>query len=110
MVPVRRAGAMVHVSEMGPWATPPFATVRLTVSWSAEPPALLVAMSQMSWGMGWRMNLPPVVARIAGLANVPVYENEPLVVLMEIWMASASPVVHVHWRRGASRPRGHTVL
>src|SRR5689334_9953155 len=110
MVPESRALAMVHVSVMGPYAWPPAATVRLTVSWSAEPPALLVAMSHTSWGMGWRTNLPFVCWRMAGRAKVPVHENEPLVVVSAIWMASASPVAHVHMRSGASMPLGHTVL
>src|SRR5580692_10567883 len=109
MVPESRASAIVHVSEMGPYATPPLATVRLTVSWSV-PPALLVAMSHTSCGMGMRMKLPPVIIRMGGLPNVPVYENEPLVVLSPISMASASPVDHVHMSSGAGSPRGHTVL
>ena len=77
---------MVHVSVMGPYPTPPLASVKLTMSWSGMlfvvgPPAVLVAMAQTSCGMGWRMNLPPVCARMAGAENVPVHENEPLVVL-----------------------------
>lgn len=32
-------------------------------------------MAQMLWGIGWRMNAPPVIARIAGLANVPFHET-----------------------------------
>jgi len=56
------------------------------------------------------MKLPPVCWRTAGAANVPVQENEPLVVVRWIWMASALPVDHAHWRRGASSPRGKTVL
>ncbi len=51
---------------------PPFATVRLTVIGFAEPPALLVAMSHTSCGIGMRMKLPPVVLRMAGGPNVPV--------------------------------------
>ena len=73
------------------------------------PPAVAVAIAQTSCGMGMRMNLPAVIARIGGAENVPVYENEPLVVVSEIWIASASPVLHVHWMSGASRPRGKTV-
>ncbi len=82
----------------------------------AVPPALLVAMSHTSCGMGMRMNLPPVVLRMGGGPKVPVYVKEPSAVEMPIWMASASPGavppggVHVHWSRGASRPRGKTVL
>ena len=89
---------------------PPFATVRLSVSGLAAPPALLVAMSHTSSGMGMRMNLPPVVWRMAGRPKVPVYVNDPSVVERSIWMASASPDAHVHWRSGAGSPRGHTVL
>ncbi|KYF63865.1 hypothetical protein BE04_13100 [Sorangium cellulosum] len=55
------------------------------------------------------MNGRPVVDRISGRPNVPVHENEPLVVLSSILIASASPGVHCHIRSGASRPRGHTV-
>jgi hypothetical protein len=67
-------------------------------------------MSQTSCGIGWRMNLPPLAERIAGRPNVPVHENEPLVVSRWIDTASASPVGHVHCRSGASSPRGNTVL
>ena len=74
------------------------------------PPALLVAMSHTSCGMGMRVNFPPVIARMGGRPKVPVHENDPFAVLSAIWIASASPVDHVHWRSGASRPRGHTVL
>src|SRR5215468_6844705 len=100
---------------MGPYATPPLATVRLTTSWSGMlfgvgPPAVLVATSHTSCGIGWRMNLPPVCIRIAGLPNLPVQVNEPLVVLRSIWLASASPGAQSHIRSGASIPRGHTVL
>ena len=42
------------------------------------PPAVFVAMAQTSWGMGMRMNLPPVCARIGGRPKVPVHENDPL--------------------------------
>ena len=94
---------------------PALATVRLTVRVSGRPagvvpPAELVAMSQMSCGIGWRMNLPPVVPKIAGRPKVPVHENEPLAVASEIWMASASPVLQSHMSSGADIPRGHTVL
>jgi hypothetical protein len=72
-------------------------------------PAVLVAIVQTSCGIGMRMNEPPVVVRIEGAENVPVYENEPLVVLSEIWIASAVPMLHVHCNSGASKPRGKTV-
>ncbi len=74
------------------------------------PPAVLVAIAHTSCGMGMRMKLPLVVVRMAGLAKVPVYENEPVVVLSVIWIASASPIDQLHISRGARRPRGHTVL
>src|SRR5580698_8986326 len=109
MVPESLAGAIVHVSEIGPYATPPLATTSVTVSGFAVPPALLVAMSHTSSGIGDRMNLP-LAPRMAGLAKVPVHVNEPLAVLSPIWIASASPVDHVHMSSGARSPRGHTVL
>ena len=86
------------------------------MSWSLDPPAVLVAMSHMSCGMGWRMKGPPVFIRMAGRPKVPVHENDPVVVVSLIWMASASPGAlppggaQVHMRSGASMPRGHTVL
>ena len=49
-------------------------------------------------------------ARTAGGANVPVQENEPLVDLRAMRIASAFPGAHVHMSRGASIPRGQTVL
>src|SRR5580704_12544236 len=115
MVPASSAGAMGHVSEIGPNAMPLLATVRLTVSVSGmplgvAPPAVLVAIVQMSCGMGMRMNLPPVCARVGGRPKVPVHENDPLAVLSPIWTASASPVDQLHMRSGASSPRGKTVL
>src|ERR1700679_1056576 len=101
---------------MGPYAMPPLATVKLTTSWSGmplgvAPPAVLVAMSHTSCGIGLRMNLvigEPAAPRTAGRPKVPVHENEPLVVFSEIWIASASPGVQLHIRSGASMPRGHT--
>src|SRR5579883_502147 len=106
---------MVHVCVIGPYATPPFATVRLSVSWSGimfgvGPPAVFVAMSQTSCGMGWRMNAPCVCVRIAGRPKVPAYVKEPLVVESAILIASASFIDQLHMRSGASIPRGHTVL
>ena len=71
MIPSSRAGAMVHVWEMGPYPIPPFATVNFMVSWSVLPPAVLVAMSHMSWGMGIRMKGPFVMERMAGRPNIP---------------------------------------
>jgi hypothetical protein len=67
-------------------------------------------MSQMSWGIGWRMNLPPVCARIAGRPKVPVHENDLVVVSSLIWMASASASAQLHISKGASMPRGQMVL
>ncbi len=84
------------------------------VNWSSwlwiSVPAVLVAIVQMSWGIGWRMKLVPVCWRIAGRANVPVHWKEPLVVLRLIWIASASPMLQFHIKFGASRSRGQSVL
>jgi hypothetical protein len=87
------------------------ATTRLTVIWSGvlfivAPPAVVVAMSHTSCGIGWRTN----VVDSAGLPKVPLHENDPLVVWRLIWIASASAGVQSHMRSGASMPRGHTVL
>src|SRR4051812_38296059 len=110
MTPDSRAGATTQVSEIGPYAWPPLAMVRLTVSLSGGlpgtgSPAVLVAISQTSCGIGWRRNAPLVCARMGGRPNVPDQENEPLVVLRSILMASASPVDQSHIRSGASMPR-----
>src|ERR1700677_4151630 len=116
MVPSRRVGAIVQVSEIGPYATPPLATVRLTLSWSALPAAVLVAISHTSSGMGIRTKFPPVMPRMAGRPNVPDQVNDPVVVARSIRIASASPGApgppggaQVHIRSGARIPRGHTV-
>src|SRR6185295_11529589 len=113
MVPDSRAGTMVHVSLIGPYALPPLATVRLMISLSGTllgvgPPAVSVAMAQISCGIGCRMKGPPVCIRIGGRPNVPVHVNEPLEVLRSILMASASAGAQLHISSGASRPRGHT--
>jgi hypothetical protein len=55
------------------------------------------------------MNGPPVVIRMGGGPNVPVYVNEPLVVASFTRIASALLGIHDHCTSGASMPRGHTV-
>ncbi len=79
------------------------------MSLSPAPPALRVAMSHTSCGMGMRRNGPPVCARTAGLPKVPVYENERRVLVSVSWTAEASPVDQLHISSGARSPRGHTV-